>query len=234
MAIQQYAVEQLQQVCHRIAQAEAAAHRPAGSVRLIGASKQQSSELLSAFAQAGLRDFGENYMQEALDKQASLSSLPLNWHYIGAIQSNKTAAIANHFNWVHSVDREKIARRLDTQFQPRLGQAKLNILLQLNLESEDTKAGVTAQQVMPLLEQIADYPNIAVRGFMLIPAPRNSAKAQEAVFAQARQLLESANATSGLQLDTLSMGMSNDLEAAIAQGSTMVRIGTDLFGRREA
>ncbi len=234
MANQQYAIERLQLVRDRIAQAEKAAQRPAGSVRLIGASKQQSSVQLQAFAQAGLQDFGENYLQEALDKQSSLGHLPLEWHFIGAIQSNKTAAIATHFNWVHSVDRTKIARRLDAQFVRKPEQAKLNILLQLNLDNEDTKSGVTAKQVMPLLEQIAAYPNIAVRGFMLIPAPRANPTEQEKVFAEARALLEQANSTIGLHLDTLSMGMSNDLEAAIAQGSTMVRIGTDLFGPRKA
>ena len=230
----QYAADRLQQVRHRIAQAEQCAGRTPDSVRLIGASKKQTAELLQAFCQNGLSDLGENYLQEALDKKEELTGFSVNWHFIGAIQSNKTALIARNFDWVHSVDRQKIARRLAEQFTSTEVLPKLNILLQINLDNEDTKAGITAQSIRPTLESIQGFSNIDCRGFMLIPAPRDSALEQRKIFATARSLLEDTNQEFGLQMDSLSMGMSNDLEAAIAEGSTMIRIGTDLFGARPA
>ncbi len=163
------------------------------SVRLIGASKKQTAELLKAFCQNGLTDLGENYLQEALDKKEELTGFSVNWHFIGAIQSNKTALIARNFDWVHSVDRQKIARRLAEQFTSTEVLPKLNILLQINLDNEDTKAGITAQSIRPTLESIQGFSNIDCRGFMLIPAPRDSALEQRKIFATARSLLEDTN-----------------------------------------
>ena len=204
-------------------------------MRLIGASKKQTAELLKAFCQNGLSDLGENYLQEALDKKEELTGFSVNWHFIGAIQSNKTALIARNFDWVHSVDRQKIARRLAEQFTSTEVLPKLNILLQINLDNEDTKAGITAQSIRPTLESIQGFSNIDCRGFMLIPAPsRQRLRTNERYLQRRASLLEDTNQEFGLQMDSLSMGMSNDLEAAIAEGSTMIRIGTDLFGARPA
>ncbi len=222
----------LDTVQSRIQTALQKADRPADEVTLIGASKKQSVETLAWFAERGVANLGENYLQESLDKQRELAGFDITWHFIGAIQSNKTAQIAQQFDWVHSVDRPKIARRLAEQFEATAERPKLNILLQLNLEGEQSKAGLAADDIMSTLEILADHPNINCRGFMLIPAPQDNESAQRRVFSQARELLESSNAAAGLRMDTLSMGMSNDLEAAIYEGSTMVRIGTDLFGPR--
>src|SRR5690349_2236107 len=215
------------QVSSRIHAATLAANRAENSVQLLAVSKTKPAQDLREAYAAGLRDFGENYLQEALGKQLELADLPLIWHFIGPIQSNKTKAIAEHFDWVHSVDRLKIAQRLSEQ-RPA-GLAPLNICLQVNVSGEDSKSGCAPADLLALAEAVAALPNLCLRGLMAIPEPTDDRAAQEAAFATLRQLQEGL----GLGLDTLSMGMSHDLEAAIAQGATWVRIGTALFGARD-
>ena len=176
---------------------------------------------------AGIRDFGENYLQEALEKQAELSELPLIWHFIGPIQSNKTKPIAEHFAWVHSVDRLKIAQRLSEQ-RPT-GLPPLNICLQVNVSAEDSKSGCAPAELAALAQAVSQLPNLRLRGLMAIPEPTDDVAAQRAAFARLRELRDGLP----LPLDTLSMGMSHDLDAAIAEGATWVRIGTALFGARD-
>jgi pyridoxal phosphate enzyme (YggS family) len=185
-----------------------------------------ASAVREAYA-AGVRDVGENYLQEALTKQQELSDLALIWHFIGPIQSNKTRAIAEHFDWVHSVDRLKIAQRLGEQ-RPA-GLAPLNVCLQVNVSGEASKSGCEPADLPALAHAVCALPGLRLRGLMAIPQPTDDRASQEAAFARLRELQESL----GLDLDTLSMGMSHDLEAAIAQGATWVRIGTALFGARD-
>ena len=211
----------------RIASAAQAAGRDPASVQLLAVSKTKPAGAIREIHAAGVRDVGENYLQEALTKQQQLSDLPLIWHFIGPIQSNKTKAIAEHFDWVHSVDRLKIAQRLSEQ-RPA-GLAPLNICLQVNVSGEDSKSGCAPADLPALAKAVAALPNLRLRGLMAIPEPSDDRVAQEAAFATLRQLQEGL----GLGLDTLSMGMSHDLEAAIAQGATWVRIGTALFGARD-
>ena len=226
----EYATRRLAAIEARIQSAAEQAQRNAEEIRLIGAAKQQTNNKVKGFVSAGLRDIGHNYLQEALLMRAAINQAdpPLHWHYIGAIQSNKTQDIADAFNWVHGVDRLKIAQRLSKQ---RRGQS-LNILLQVNIDEEDSKAGVLARDCLTLCEQVAGLPNLVLRGFMVIPKPRPNPEDQRQPFAKTRELLDQCNQHLGLTMDTLSMGMSNDLEAAILEGSTMVRVGTDLFGKR--
>ncbi|MCP1641658.1 pyridoxal phosphate enzyme (YggS family) [Pseudomonas citronellolis] len=176
---------------------------------------------------AGLDDFGENYLQEALGKQVELADLALTWHFIGPIQSNKTRPIAEHFHWVHSVDRLKVAERLSAQRPADL--PPLNVCLQVNVSGEDSKSGCAPEELPALARAVAALPNLKLRGLMAIPEPTEDIAAQRAAFARLRELLTALN----LGLDTLSMGMSHDLEAAIAEGATWVRIGTALFGARD-
>ncbi|MBA1273681.1 YggS family pyridoxal phosphate-dependent enzyme [Stutzerimonas azotifigens] len=211
----------------RIREAAQASTREAESVGLLAVSKTQPAEAIREAFDAGLRDFGENYLQEALEKQADLADLPLRWHFIGPIQSNKTKAIAEHFDWVHSVDRLKIAQRLSEQRPDALG--PLNICIQVNVSGEASKSGCSPEAVAALAETIATLPRLRLRGLMTIPAPTENPVEQRQAFARLRRLKE----TLGADLDTLSMGMSQDLEAAIAEGATWVRIGTALFGARE-
>jgi pyridoxal phosphate enzyme (YggS family) len=210
----------------RIRSAAQAAGRDPASVQLLAVSKTKPAAAIREIHAAGVCDVGENYLQEALAKQEELRDLPLIWHFIGPIQSNKTKAIAEHFDWVHSVDRLKIAQRLSEQ-RPA-GLAPLNICLQVNVSGEDSKSGCAPADLPALAKAVAALPNLRLRGLMAIPEPTEDRAAQEAAFASLRQLQESL----GLGLDTLSMGMSHDLEAAIAQGATWVRIGTALFGAR--
>lgn len=219
--------DNLSTICARITEGAQAAGRDPASVHLLAVSKTKPASAIREVHAAGVRDFGENYLQEALKKQQQLGDLPLIWHFIGPIQSNKTKAIAEHFDWVHSVDRLKIAQRLSEQ-RPA-GLAPLNICLQVNVSGEDSKAGCAPTDLPALAEAIAALPNLQLRGLMAIPEPTEDRTAQEAAFARLRQLQEGL----GLGLDTLSMGMSHDLEAAIAQGATWVRIGTALFGARD-
>ncbi|MDB5995519.1 MAG: YggS family pyridoxal phosphate enzyme [Pseudomonas sp.] len=213
-------------VSSRIHAATLAAQRDEHSVQLLAVSKTKPAEALREAYAAGLRDFGENYLQEALSKQLELADLPLIWHFIGPIQSNKTRAIAEHFAWVHSVDRLKIAQRLSEQRPADL--PPLNICIQVNVSGEASKSGCTPVDLPALANAISELPRLKLRGLMAIPEPTEDRAAQDAAFAAVQSLQASLN----LPLDTLSMGMSHDLESAIAQGATWVRIGTALFGAR--
>lgn len=214
-------------VSERIRAAAVASQRDTGSVHLLAVSKTKPAQAVREAYAAGMRDFGENYLQEALGKQAELTDLPLSWHFIGPIQSNKTRAIAENFAWVHSVDRLKIAQRLSEQRPADL--PPLNICIQVNVSGEASKSGCTPADLPALADAISALPRLTLRGLMAIPEPTDDRAAQDAAFAAVRDLQASLN----LGLDTLSMGMSHDLESAIAQGATWVRIGTALFGARD-
>ncbi|MCF5665252.1 YggS family pyridoxal phosphate-dependent enzyme [Pseudomonas marginalis] len=215
------------QVSQRIRAAADAVQRDASSIHLLAVSKTKPAPAVREAYAAGMRDFGENYLQEALGKQAELTDLPLSWHFIGPIQSNKTRAIAENFAWVHSVDRLKIAQRLSEQRPADL--PPLNICIQVNVSGEASKSGCTPADLPALANAISALPRLKLRGLMAIPEPTEDRAAQDAAFAAVRDLQNSLN----LPLDTLSMGMSHDLESAIAQGATWVRIGTALFGARD-
>ncbi|MGY2255885.1 YggS family pyridoxal phosphate-dependent enzyme [Pseudomonas reactans] len=215
------------QVSQRIRAAADAVQRDASSIHLLAVSKTKPAQAVREAYAAGMRDFGENYLQEALGKQAELTDLPLSWHFIGPIQSNKTRAIAENFAWVHSVDRLKIAQRLSEQRPADL--PPLNICIQVNVSGEASKSGCTSADLPALADAISALPRLKLRGLMAIPEPTEDRTAQDAAFAAVRDLQNSLN----LPLDTLSMGMSHDLESAIAQGATWVRIGTALFGARD-
>lgn len=221
--------QQLQQVLCRIDQACEQAGRHPNNVRLLAVSKYQSVANIRAAYQAGQVDFGENYVQEALEKMAQLADLPLVWHLIGALQSNKTAQVAAHFAWVHSVDRLKIAQRLSAQRPAHL--PPLNICLQVNIDDENSKSGCQVQALATLVQAILPLPRLVLRGLMIIPQAGNTQAFSE--LAQIRQQLLATIPTLNPQLfDTLSMGMSQDIEPAISAGSTMVRVGTAIFGQR--
>ncbi|MEX5496214.1 YggS family pyridoxal phosphate-dependent enzyme [Pseudomonas asgharzadehiana] len=215
------------QVSGRIRAAADAVQRDANSIHLLAVSKTKPAPAVREAYAAGLRDFGENYLQEALGKQAELTDLPLSWHFIGPIQSNKTRAIAENFDWVHSVDRLKIAQRLSEQRPAEL--PPLNICIQVNVSGEASKSGCTPADLPALANAISALPHLKLRGLMAIPEPTEDRAEQDAAFATVRDLQARLN----LPLDTLSMGMSHDLESAIAQGATWVRIGTALFGARD-
>ncbi|MEW5715851.1 YggS family pyridoxal phosphate-dependent enzyme [Pseudomonas sp. SB113] len=215
------------QVSQRIRAAADAVQRDANSIHLLAVSKTKPAQAVREAYAAGMRDFGENYLQEALGKQAELTDLPLSWHFIGPIQSNKTRAIAENFAWVHSVDRLKIAQRLSEQRPAEL--PPLNICIQVNVSGEASKSGCTPADLPALANAISALPRLRLRGLMAIPEPTEDRPEQDAAFARVRDLQNSLN----LPLDTLSMGMSHDLESAIAQGATWVRIGTALFGARD-
>ncbi len=217
------------QVTERIQTASEAATRSLPDVRLLAVSKKQPLDKIRALAQEGQRAFGENYVDEAIEKIEQLGELSLEWHFIGPIQSNKTRAIAAHFDWVQSVDRAKIIRRLNDQ-RPS-GFPPLNVLIQVNLDGEAQKAGCAVDELPKLAAAVDQQANLKLRGIMAIPAPRDEAQSQEQVFSTLRALFDDL-AERYPAVDTLSAGMSADLEAAIAAGSTMVRIGTDLFGPR--
>ncbi|MFZ5958707.1 YggS family pyridoxal phosphate-dependent enzyme [Pseudomonas sp. QL9] len=219
--------ENIAKVRARIREAAQATGRDPEGVNLLAVSKTKpAADVREAYA-AGMADFGENYLQEALAKQAELADLPLTWHFIGPIQSNKTRPIAEHFQWVHSVDRLKVAERLSAQRPAHL--PALNVCLQVNVSGEDSKSGCSAAELPELARAVAALPNLKLRGLMAIPEPTEDVAAQRAAFARLRELMT----TLDLGLDTLSMGMSHDLEAAIAEGATWVRIGTALFGARD-
>ncbi|KMM84689.1 hypothetical protein SAMN04490203_0379 [Pseudomonas taetrolens] len=211
----------------RIRAAALAVQRDVTSVHLLAVSKTKPATALREAYASGIRDFGENYLQEARAKQVELADLPLSWHFIGPIQSNKTRDIAEHFEWVHSVDRLKIAQRLSEQRPAEL--APLNICIQVNVSGEASKSGCTPADLPALAAAISALPRLKLRGLMAIPEPTEDRAEQDRAFATVRHLQESLN----LGLDTLSMGMSHDLESAIAQGATWVRIGTALFGARD-
>ncbi len=219
----------LQAVRQRIALAAAAAGRPAGSIQLLAVSKTvAAAEIRRAYA-AGQRAFGESYVQEAAEKVEALNDLPLKWHFIGPIQSNKTRPIAENFSWVHSLDRARIADRLAAARPSDL--PDLQVCLQVNISNEPSKGGVAPQDLPALARHVQNLPRLKLRGLMAIPEPTGDPLRQRQAFRQLRQLLEQLNAE-GFQLDTLSMGMSDDLEAAIAEGATIVRVGSAIFGER--
>lgn len=214
-------------VRQRIREAEQTAQRTAHSVRLLAVSKTFGADAVRAAYAAGQREFGESYVQEALTKHEQLRDLPLIWHFIGPLQSNKTRAVAEHFDWVHGVDREKIAARLDQQRPAAL--PPLQICVQVNISGEASKSGCAPAQAAALCETIRALPRLRLRGLMAIPEP--GADDPRAPFHALRELHESLR-RQGYELDTLSAGMSDDLEAAVAEGSTLVRIGTAIFGSR--
>jgi pyridoxal phosphate enzyme (YggS family) len=220
----------LQVVRARIAEAAKAAGREPEDIALLAVSKTFSAREVRAAYEAGQREFGENYVQEAMEKIAALSDLPLIWHFIGPIQSNKTRAIAEHFDWVHTVAREKIARRL-AEARPA-GRNPLDICLQVNVSGEASKSGVAPEEVGELAEAVRALPRLRLRGLMAIPEPGGDLALQRRRCASLRELQAKLN-TAGFALDTLSMGMSQDLEAAVMEGATIVRIGTAIFGERK-
>lgn len=219
----------LHEVRARMARAAAAAGRSAQSVTLLAVGKAQPVELLAAAADCGVTDFGESYLQEALAKIAALREQPLIWHFVGRLQANKTRPIAEHFAWVHALDRLKVAQRLSAQRPPHA--PPLNVCLQVNVAGESTKGGVAPQELAALAAAVALLPRLTLRGLMCIPPEEREPERQRAWFAKLRVLMEERNAA-GCRLDTLSMGMSADFEAAIAEGATIVRLGTVLFGAR--
>lgn len=219
----------LSSVRSRIAAACKAAGRPGPSVGLLAVSKTfGAAEVRQAHA-AGQHAFGENYLQEALDKQSELADLALEWHFIGPVQSNKTRSLAERFDWVHSVERLKIAQRLSDQ-RPA-GLSPLNVCVQVNVSGEASKAGCTPGEALELCRAVAALPRLRLRGLMAIPAPATDAAERRAPFRTLREMFEELR-RAGLELDTISAGMSDDLEDAIAEGSTLVRVGSALFGSR--
>ena len=221
----------LQAVLNDIAAAAQQAGRDPYAVSLLAVSKTVAPATVRAAFQAGQAAFGENYVQEGLDKIAALADLRdrITWHFIGPLQSNKTRPVAEHFDWVHAIDRLKIAERLSAQ-RP-VGMAPLQVCIQVNISDEASKSGVAPAEVLPLAQAIAALPNLRLRGLMAIPAPADDPEAQRRPFAALRGLRDLLR-QSGLHVDTLSMGMSADMGAAVAEGATLVRIGTAIFGAR--
>ena len=221
----------LQTVRGRIASACAQAQRPVNEVTLLAVSKTFGPDAVREAHAAGQSAFGENYIQEAVEKIALLADLPLQWHCIGPIQSNKTRLVAQHFDWAHTIDRLKIAERLSEQ-RPE-GRPPLSVCLQVNIDGGASKSGVAPEEVLPLAQAVARLPRLRLRGLMTIPDPVEGFEAQKALHERAAQLFAQLR-EAGLALDTLSMGMTADLEAAVAAGSTMVRVGTAILGGRPA
>jgi PLP dependent protein len=223
--------ERLTWLNNRITEIARRHDRNPADISIIAVSKRQSVNAIRAAAAAGQTEFGENYVQEALNKIVTLQSVHgLTWHFIGPVQSNKTRMIATHFTWVHSLDREKTARRLGEHRPPEL--PPLNVCIQVNISGESSKAGVAPKAVEDLATALKAMPGLRLRGLMALPAPETDFKRQRTSFRQLRDLLKSLN-LAGHELDTLSMGTSADFEAAIAEGATLIRIGTDLFGPRQ-
>lgn len=224
--------ESLSRARKRLVAALSAAGRPDDAAHLLAVSKTKPADMLRQAYIAGQRAFGENYLQEALDKQQALADLDdIEWHFIGALQSNKTREVAEHFDWVHGVDREKIARRLSEQRPAERG--SINICLQLDVSGEASKAGVELQALPALAESVLALPNLRLRGLMALPAPSDDPEQQRQAFRQVADALAMLRERfPEAPLDTLSMGMSGDLEAAVAEGATIVRLGTAIFGSR--
>ncbi len=220
----------LEDVHRRIAQAALAAGRNPAEIDLLAVSKTKPATMIREAWAAGQQAFGENYLQDALPKIAALTDLPIEWHYIGRIQSNKTRDIAAHFAWVHGLDRLKHARRLDAQRPQTL--PPLNCCIQINLSGEASKGGIIADELDELALALSELPRLRLRGLMTLPDPNSPRDVQAAAFRRLAELRRQCEQRTGLQLDTLSMGMSGDLELAIAAGSTLVRVGTDIFGAR--
>lgn len=223
-------VANLQAVHARIVRAAEAAGRPSGEIRLLAVSKTIGAPLIAEAWHAGQRAFGENFVQEAVNKGRELAGFDIEWHFIGPIQSNKTRQIAEHFSWVHSIEREKIAQRLNDARPAHL--PPLNVLIQVNVSGETSKSGVAPGEELMLAAAIRVLPRLRLRGLMAIPEPTADIHLQRARFARLRELLPPLQAADDA-VDTLSMGMSDDLEAAIAEGATIVRIGTAIFGSRK-
>ena len=221
------AAQRLDKLWQRIRTAEATAGRATGSVNLLAVSKTFPVEAVDAVAACGQRAFGENYAQEGVDKASARPTL--EWHFIGPIQSNKTRGIAEHFSWVHTIDRLKIAERLSAQRPTHL--APLQVCVQVNVSSEASKSGCAPEQALELCKAIAQLPHLQLRGLMAIPEPTTDVSKQHQQFAALRELQTQMN-QHGFALDTLSMGMSDDLEAAISEGATLVRVGSAIFGQR--
>ncbi len=224
-------VNQLAKVRKKIVEAALSAGREPSSVRLLAVSKTRAADELLTTYQEGQKDFGENYLQEALDKQELLRDCEITWHFIGPIQSNKTRSIAENFDWVHSVDRLKIAKRLSEQRPEEKG--PLNICLQVNISNEESKSGASLQELPALVKEVSELPNLHLRGLMAIPA-KTSANSHDRrlPFARLRETLEIMKGQ-GYSVDTLSMGMTEDLEVAISEGATWVRVGRAIFGKRD-
>ena len=220
----------LQAVRSRIALAATAAGRPVASIQLLAVSKTFPADAVRQAYTAGQRAFGESYVQEAVGKVEVLNDLPLRWHFIGPIQSNKTRPIAENFAWVHSLDRARIADRLSAGRPPSL--PDLQVCLQVNVSGESSKSGVAPEDLPALARHVRTLPRLKLRGLMAIPEPTDDPVKQRLAFVHLRQILEQLNAA-GFHLDTLSMGMSDDFEAAIAEGATIVRVGSAIFGERE-
>jgi PLP dependent protein len=223
-------VSNMQAVHAAIAQAALAAGRDAAAISLLAVSKTMPASAIREAYNAGQKAFGENYLQEALNKMQELTDLPLEWHFIGPIQSNKTRLIAENFSWVHSVDRLKIAERLSEQRPANL--PPLNVCLQVNVSGETSKSGIQPEEAVTVATAIARLPHLKLRGLMAIPAPAAGITEQHAPFTKLRNILIILNNLE-LNLDTLSMGMSHDLSAAIIEGATIVRVGTAIFGNRQ-
>jgi pyridoxal phosphate enzyme (YggS family) len=221
--------DNLQRIHDRITQTCDKAGRSPDSVALLAVSKTFGAEAVAQAHAAGQTAFGENYIQEAVEKITALAHLPLQWHCIGPIQSNKTRLVAEHFDWVQTIDRLKIAQRLSEQRLPHL--APLQVCIQVNMDGGPTKSGVAPEDALELARAVSELPRLCVRGIMCIPEPAPDFVAACAVFSRARALFDQMN-SAGMGLDTLSMGMSNDLEAAITSGSTLVRVGSAIFGER--
>jgi len=218
----------LKYILEQIRQAEVAYKREPGSVLLLAVSKNKPAKDIAVAYQAGQRHFGESYCQEALKKQQELGAFDITWHFIGPVQSNKTKALATHFDWVHSVDSLKIAKRLSEQRLSSL--PPLNICLQVNISGEKSKSGITMNELPQLCELVATLPNIKLRGVMTIPLPEEDFELQRMPY---KSLYQAIAKLDNPEIDTFSFGMSGDLNAAIAEGATIVRIGTALFGARE-
>lgn len=221
----------MQDVGLRMVRACQAARRPPETVRLLAVSKTFPATAMREAYAAGQHCFGESYLREALAKMAELADLDIEWHFIGPIQSNKTRPIAEHFHWVHGVDRLRIAERLSEQRPAHL--PPLQVCVQVNVSGETSKSGVAPAEALDLARSVAALPRLRPRGFMTIPAPAESVAAQRAQFHVLAELIHQARAE-GLDMDTLSMGMSDDLEAAILEGATIIRVGTAIFGRRSS
>jgi len=225
----QFLPARLAAVHARIAAAARRAGRDPGTVRLLAVSKQQPVEAVAAALEAGQHEFGENYVREGVAKVTALRGRDIAWHFIGQLQGNKTREVAEHFQWVHTVDRERIAARLDAQ-RPHFA-GPLDVLLQVRLADEPGKGGVAPAELPQLADAVARLPRLRLRGLMCIPAPGADEAAQRIPFRRLRELLGDLNRR-GYSLDTLSMGMSDDLEAAVLEGATIVRVGTAVFGPR--
>lgn len=222
--------ENLELTRERIRVAEQKYRRHQGSVLLLAVSKTQAASAIRSALGAGQYQFGENHLQEALQKIRDINDKRLVWHFIGPIQSNKTTQIAENFSWVHSIDRLKTARRLSAARPAAL--PDLNVCIQVNISGEQTKSGISPADTRLLADEVSSLPGLHLRGLMVIPAQQPDFTLQRQAFSETRKLLEELN-TYGMKLDTLSMGMSDDLEAAVAEGSTIVRIGTAIFGHRQ-